>query len=236
MDHFLLVIDTESSDIPQMWNAPSDQSDCWPYVVQVAWLVYDWNGKVIKQESHYIRNDDYIVTDASRAIHHITDAVLQEKGEGRKVVLELLQNDLIQYRPIVVGHFVELDYKLLNAEFCRIGQKKNPLMSAPLFCTMLTSTSLPYMEINRRMKLTELYHYLFSEGQPYPHHALYDALATARCFFKERELLSIDWNEAREQNPVVRDHQYERNTRKIGIIVVAAVILLLIILIYSSFR
>lgn len=236
MSDFLLVIDTESSGLPKKWNIPFSQTESWPFVVQVSWLVYRWDGTKIKEENHYISNSDYTIEPSSREIHHISDRLLAEKGESRKAVLELLQNDLIQYKPIVIGHFVELDYKLLNVEFCRIGQKRNPLENLPLFCTMTCATSLPYMETHRQMKLVELYHYLFTEEQPFPHNAFYDALATARCFFKEKEILSLAQAQILAQRPVVNDHQYRSNTRKIGIVIVAAVVLLLVIVVYSSFR
>lgn len=231
---YILVVDTESSGIPRNWNAPFEQLDKWPNVVQLSWLVYQWDGTLVKQEDHFIANDDYTIEASSRAIHHISDEILKEKGEHRKAVLALLETDVLQYKPIVVGHFVELDYKLLNVEYCRIGQKKNPLQNVPLFCTMLGAVALPHLERNnRQLKLTELYHYLFSEEQPFPHNALYDALATARCFFKEREILSLSQNEIVSQKPIFKDHQYQQRTRKIGVALFVAAIVLLAVLIYS---
>ena len=236
MDDFLLVIDTESSALPKKWNAPFNQVDKWPHVVQVSWLVYRWDGTKIKQEDHYIRRSDYGIDPSSRAIHHISDELLLEKGESRDIVLELLQKDLDQYRPIVIGHFVELDYKLLNVEFCRIGKNKSPLEGLPLFCTMLASVSLPYMETNRQMRLADLYYYLFAEEQPFPHNALYDALATARCYFRERELLSLGPSEMLSQRPFVKDERCRRHTRVLGFVVAAAALLLLMALVCRSFR
>lgn len=236
MVDYLLVIDTECSALPKKWDAPYTQWDNWPYVVQVSWLVYDWEGTKIKQENHYIINADYQVSSDSREIHHISDALLAEKGEVRSVVLRLLQADLIHYKPIVIGHFVELDYHLLNVEFSRIGLLENPLMGLPLFCTMHCSSNLPYMDVNRQMKLVDLYRYLFSEEQPCPHNALYDAIATAKCFFQERELLSLTQKEIYNQKPFIKNSQFQRNTKRLGAIIVVAIFVLLAIVLYRVNR
>ncbi|MFT4202713.1 MAG: 3'-5' exonuclease [Chitinophagaceae bacterium] len=234
MTDFLLFIDTESSGLPQKWDLPFGQTDGWPYVVQVAWLVYNQDGTKIKEENHYIRNTDYTIEPSSREIHHISDETLQEKGENRQLVLERLQNDLDQYNPIIVGHCVELDYKLLNVEYRRIGQPLSPLENRTLFCTMLSSTSLPHIDANKQMKLVELYHYLFAEEQPFPHDALYDAQATARCFFKEKEILSLSPCQISEQQPV-KSSRYEHNTKRLGIVIVVAVVVLIVVVYYCAF-
>lgn len=236
MHDYYLVIDTESSGLPIKWNASCEQLDNWPFVVQVCWLVYNHDGALLKQEDHYIANTDYTVHPASREIHGISDEILSQKGKERHAVLELLQKDLEQFQPIVVGHFVELDYKLLNVEFFRIGQKESPLEKLPLFCTMNCGASLPYMETQRQLKLVDLYHYLFSENQPFPHNAQYDALATARCFFKEKEILSMTQRDILSQKPVVENIQYHRNTRKLGFAVVAAALFILVLILYNSFH
>ncbi|PZP51141.1 MAG: 3'-5' exonuclease [Pseudopedobacter saltans] len=222
-----MVIDTECSGLPKNWKVPYSQKDNWPYVVQVAWLIFHWDGIVVKKENFYIINSDYSIEPSARAIHHISDDFLQEKGVPRKDVLVKLKFDLLQYRPIVVGHFVELDYHLLNVEFTRIGSD-SPFTDLPFFCTMQASARLPQMDVRRQLRLVDLFRYLFSEEQPFPHNAIYDAEATARCFFTIKEMLPLTLKDVMEQKPIVQDNAFKKNTRILGLVLIVLFILLLL--------
>lgn len=87
----------------------------------------------------------------------------------------------------------------------------------------------------RNWKLTDLYRYFFNEDQPHPHNALCDALATAKCFFRERELLHVPPDYFYRQNPVILYDRYRYNTKRIGIVLVVFICLLLVIF-FLSFR
>ena len=38
-----LFFDTETTGLPKKWNAPVEEIDNWPRLVQIAWQVYDQN-------------------------------------------------------------------------------------------------------------------------------------------------------------------------------------------------
>jgi DNA polymerase-3 subunit epsilon len=95
-----------------------------------------------------------------------------------------LYEDLLHYQPLVVGHFMQLDYHMMGVGFYRAGLD-NPVSALPTFCTMITSSR--FMQHSRQpprgLRLGELHERLFGEPLAREHDALTDAYATARCFF-----------------------------------------------------
>ena len=47
-----IVVDTETTGLPKGWNAPITDTDNWPRMVQLAWIIYDENG--IEKERKYV--------------------------------------------------------------------------------------------------------------------------------------------------------------------------------------
>lgn len=183
MNDYLLFIDTEASGLPVKWDKPYSTEGNWPYAVQVAWIIYTKSGEKVKEENHYINDADFTISPAAEKIHGISDAFRQEKGEPRLTVMQMLANDLAQYTPMVVGHFMELDFHIAGAEFYRTGIA-NVLTVLPLFCTMQATSYLVRSPDVKYLRLGELYPLLFSKAQENPHDAMADAHATAACFFE----------------------------------------------------
>lgn len=182
MCDYLLFVDTETSGLPKDWHAPYDMPGNWPYIVQLAWVVYNRQGQELKRENHFIRPTDYEVSSKSREIHGISDEFLRREGHSRAAVMRTLLDDLQQYRPLVISHFMQLDYHMLSLGFQRAGLP-NLLKQLPVFCTMLTTNRFTLPVGQKYLRLSELYKRLFQEPQQDEHDALSDALATARCFF-----------------------------------------------------
>ncbi len=42
-----LVFDTETTGLPRDWNAPKSDFSNWPRVVQLAWQLYDEQGRLL---------------------------------------------------------------------------------------------------------------------------------------------------------------------------------------------
>lgn len=183
VNDYLLFVDTEASGLPINWELPYSAEGNWPSAVQVSWLVYTKDGKEIKREDHYILNSDFVITPKAMEIHGINPGLLAVKGQARKHVMQLLANDLEQYQPLVVGHFVQLDYHILSADFYRAGMD-NPLAKLPLFCTMLATTQLRWTPMPTSLLLGDLYAFLFYKPLENQHNALTDARAAAECFFE----------------------------------------------------
>ena len=184
MTDFLLFIDTEASGLPKKWDQPYTVEGNWPYAVQVSWLVYSKDGVKIKEQNFYVSNNDFESCPTALSIHGLTPAFLQQNGISRKDLLDVLSKDLEEYQPMIVGHFLELDYHVIGAEYHRIGIEKHPMENLPGFCIMSVSNQLQQNPHSKYLRLGQLYELLFKKSLLNQHNALVDSTATADCFFE----------------------------------------------------
>ena len=198
---FLLFIDIEASGLPKKWNAPYGQSHHWPCTLQVAWVIFKEDGTEVKSENHYIENDGVKIRKSALKIHGITRQYLSKEGESKQQVLRMLADDLQQYSPLVIGHFIEFDYHVLSADYYRCGLP-NPFSNAPLFCTMLATKG--YLPESKRtfLKLFDIYNLLFNETLHHQHNAFVDARATAEVFFELKNRGHITDEQIKVQQPL----------------------------------
>ena len=183
---FLLFIDTEASGLPKNWDLPYSAGGNWPYAVQISWLVYSAEGLKIKEEDHYIKDNDFTISPEATRIHHLRQDFLGINGQRRKTVLQMLTDDLLQYQPMLVGHFLNLDRHVIGAEYYRAGMT-DPSINLEGFCTMMGTTHLQPNPRQRYLRLGDLYESLFHRSLENQHDALSDATATAACFFQLRK-------------------------------------------------
>lgn len=178
------------SGLPKRWDLPYTQEGNWPFTLQVSWLVFTKDGQLVKTEDHYIKDLSIDISESSRRIHGLTQEFININGQSRKDVLSLLRDDLQTYQPIVIGHFIELDFHVLSADYQRLGQE-NPMQEWPFFCTMLATRHRVKNPAKKYLSLDELHQQLFAVPFANQHNALDDAAATAACFFellKRREI------------------------------------------------
>lgn len=183
MSEYLLFLDTEASGLPKNWELPYSAQNNWPFCLQVSWIIYKKDGQKLKQESHYITDPDVKIAKSATKIHGITQSFLQINGQSRKEVMQMLADDVIKYRPLVIGHFMKFDSHMIAIDFYRTGIE-NPVKNEMTFCTMVATTHLVKNPIKKFFKLGELYEALFSVILKDQHNALVDANATAECFFE----------------------------------------------------
>jgi DNA polymerase-3 subunit epsilon len=180
---YVLFIDTEASGLPKNWKLPYNTPGNWPHCVQISWVIYSKEQKEVKAENHYIKNNDFVIADSAIKVHGITRKFLDAQGENRKDVLKLLADDLIKFKPLVVGHFMQFDIHMLGADFFREGLE-DPIKKEATFCTMLGSTGLIKNPAVKFLRLEQLYKTLFDTTLEDHHNAIVDARATASCFFE----------------------------------------------------
>jgi DNA polymerase III epsilon subunit-like protein len=184
-----LFFDTETTGLPRNWKAPLSDLNNWPRLVQLAWLLYDKEGKKIAGNSCIIKPEGFTIpSDASR-IHGIST----ERAISEGVALEKVLNDfqeLISEASFLVAHNMSFDEKIVGAEFLRKNMV-NSIEKKKKICTMQKSTN--YCKIDgpygyKWPKLSELHYKLFREGFEEAHNAAVDIYATAKCFWKLREI------------------------------------------------
>ena len=202
MPDYLLFIDTETSGLPANWRQPYARTQAWPHILQVAWVIYSAAGQHIKTESYYLKPAKYDISPASELIHGLTLQFLEQQGQGRHAVMQRLLNDLRQYEPLVVGHFMELDFHMLGVTFHRAGLP-NGLLGLPTFCTMRLTDQFMRPAGRRFLRLPELHNRLLGRPMLREHDALIDAQATADCFFELRRQGVITAETLRSQLPLL---------------------------------
>ena len=191
-----LFFDTETTGLPQNWNAPASNTSNWPRMVQLACLLCDLDGGLIEQRNFIIKPEGYAIPKDAARIHGITTERANIDGVDLNTSLTDFRN-LIAKATHLVAHNMEFDEKIIGAEFHRkFG--KDPLSSKPKFCTMKNPKVIAHCAIPpirngsyKWPKLSELHIQLFGTDFEEAHDASVDIQATANCFFELRRLKII---------------------------------------------
>ena len=185
-----LFFDTETTGVPKFYNAPVSDSNNWPRLVQLAWLMTDKEGNILKQKSVIIKPDGFSIPQDAASVHGITTERAQRDGLPLAEVLEDFATDL-SFAERIVGHNIDFDQHIVGAELWRLGMDYNVLMNKPSTCTMKSSTdfcAIPspnsYYGGYKWPSLQELYRKLFNREFVEAHDALADITATKECFFE----------------------------------------------------
>lgn len=197
-----LLFDIETTGLPINRHAPPEDFKNWPYPVQIAWLLFDDEHKLIEHNNFYLKQSVEIPADAT-SIHGITTAMMLEKGIEPSNVYDNFKK-AIDKTEYIISHNTDFDIPILHCDFLR-NRMQWTLSNNRIFCTMKTGAS--FCKIGRRRPdgeykwptLTELYQKCF-----YPeysmkilsdmtldsnlHNANIDAALVAQCFFKLKEL------------------------------------------------
>jgi DNA polymerase III subunit epsilon len=184
-----LFFDTETTGLPKNWKAPLSDLRNWPRMVQLAWLLYDKNGKKVSGGDYIIKPVGFTIPSEASRIHGITTERALEDGKYLQVILEEFQS-LITESEFLVAHNMSFDEKILGAEFLR-NKMPDHTSSRKKICTMLETVDFcalkgPYG--NKWPKLSELHYKLFRTGFDEAHNAAVDITATARCFWELKRL------------------------------------------------
>ena len=189
-----LIIDTETTGLPKSYTASIQDNDNWPYIVQIAWILFDFDEhKIISFQNHIIKlRNNMKIPEESTKIHRITNERMEKEGKDISVVFDKFIKSFnnCQY---IVSHNLDFDWKVLSVEFYRnklfhmIDLNKNKKIR---YCTMKYAKEL-YRFRNKNGKLTkkypkliDLYKLFFHEEPKNLHDASVDTYACFRCFHK----------------------------------------------------
>ncbi|MGE8428471.1 MAG: exonuclease domain-containing protein [Sphingobacterium sp.] len=183
MKKYLLFLDTETSGLPKKWNKSYMDSDNWPHILQLAWIIYDEEQHEVKRTNKYIYEPLIPISPASEQIHGLTPPFLMKYGEKKKDVLRKFSHDIKKYKPQLVGHFLSFDLQVLAAEFYR-SNLAIPFYNLAYFCTLLHSKKYVRNPNMVHLPLSSLHETLFSSPATEMHNAEKDAEITAKCYFE----------------------------------------------------
>lgn len=187
-----LFFDTETTGLPKNWKAPVTDFNNWPRLVQLAYLLYDNNGKMISGGDHIIKPDGFIIPVEAAKVHGITTERALAEGKPLLGVLQAF-HALINEANCLVAHNMSFDEKIIGAEFLRHSMQ-DIVASKKKICTMHSTTT--FCAINgpygyKWPKLSELHYKLFHTGFEEAHNAAADINATAKCFWELKRLGKI---------------------------------------------
>ena len=187
-----LFFDTETTGLPRNWKASISDTNNWPRLVQVAWLIFDLDGNRVGGQEYLIKPEGYIIPEDASRIHGITTFTAMERGKELLNVLGEFNNE-IDNASILVAHNYSFDSKIIQAEMFRMGIKTS-LQYKKSICTMESSTNfcqIPGKVGYKWPKLSDLHIKLFGRDFEEAHSAIIDIEATARCFWRLKELKII---------------------------------------------
>jgi DNA polymerase III subunit epsilon len=179
-----LFFDTETTGLPKNWQAPLSDSDNWPRMVQLAWILYDAHGSQLASANEIIRPEGFLIPEAASAIHGITQSRAAREGRPLAEVLDRFDG-MVRQSSILVAHNVSFDLSIVGAEFIRLGID-SPLLSKKRICTMESSKAFCAIRNKygfKRPSLSELYDKIYQTPLLAAHDAAADVAATARCFW-----------------------------------------------------
>jgi DNA polymerase III epsilon subunit-like protein len=192
----ILFFDTETTGLPDDYNASFTKVDNWPRLVQLAWILADEHGNVIEENNLIVHPDGFVIPEESSDVHGITQEIATLKGKHISEVLYKF-NTAIQKADAVAGHNVSFDCSIVDCEYYRTSGFKPLLYSMEKFCTKEAGT--PYTAIQNRFgfkwpNLQELHVKCFGKEFDGAHDALADVRATRDCFYHllENEFITID--------------------------------------------
>ena len=183
----ILFFDTETTGIPLNYKAPSSDTNNWPRLVQLAWILTDEDGNRIHTGNLIIKPNGFAIPADATKVHGITTQRAKEEGVPLAEAIEQFKAnlDVVTY---IVGHNIEFDKKIVGAEMIRLGMK-DELEKKKSYCTMQSSIDfckIPGKYGYKYPKLQELYRKLFGEDFEDAHNAMCDIEATEKCFWELR--------------------------------------------------
>ncbi len=128
-----LVLDTETTGLITKPVSESNGTEGLPRIIQVAWLLFDEEGKLIDSQNRYILQDKPIPVN-STLVHGINDAVIVQKGEKPSVVWNDFLNTVANC-DFLIAHNIEFDIPVIVSELSRL-HIHNPFAGKRKICTM----------------------------------------------------------------------------------------------------
>ena len=203
----VLVFDTETSGLPKERNPSIYDTDKWPHVMQISYIIYNTDtGEIDEKYDAYIKLNTWVIVDpVSEGIHGITREIMDTKGVPIQEALVRVR-DALGKVDICVGHNVSFDKRFMIVE----GIRNSIRMNFPAdYCTMKNGKQICKIDFTfsngekgfKFPKLMELYEHLFP-GIPAPqnlHNSFADTIITLKCYCKMAHdvNLSLDSREFR---------------------------------------
>lgn len=190
----LLFFDTETNGKPKDYRGSYTDVDNWPRVIQLAWLLSDEKGNILRSYNNLIKPDGWEIPKETFWIENGYST--EENAEKGVPIAEAIVPFMEAKHEAdgLVAHNIRFDHPIMWAEIIRMGL--TPRSGMAKLCTMQSSTGHVGLKLNGRPKwptLQELHHHLFKKEFDGAHDAMADVKACMDCFFElvDRGILSF---------------------------------------------
>jgi DNA polymerase III epsilon subunit-like protein len=200
---YFIFFDLETTGFPPD-GVPEKEFENWPFPIQLTWMLFSFEGNLIKEKSNILLQDTEVPEESSN-YHGITNEKMKNIGEDPILVYQEFVQD-IKSSSMLIAHNMEFDYGILKSDFYRKGLKVSGL-SIKKFCTMKKSKDYCSIPLNYKSgfkypKLTELAACCFAPKlRPgrfkikSDQNELTDIKITAACFFYLYNIGEFQFNE-----------------------------------------
>jgi len=67
-----IIFDTETTGLPRNYNAPMEDLDNWPRLVQLAWQLHDAKGNLLANNNYIVRPEGFTIPYNAEKVHGIS--------------------------------------------------------------------------------------------------------------------------------------------------------------------
>jgi DNA polymerase III epsilon subunit-like protein len=191
----ILFFDTETTGTPKNYNAPMQDLDNWPRIIQLAWEYTDHTGTVHDRQQFLIKPDGWKIPVEK---FWIDNGFSTEQNEAEGIPMPDALDHFIGHLDVcdvIVAHNLNFDHPITGAEMIRYNKKAKANPDRAKICTMQTTINLVKAPFPNRgrfnskqgykwPKLEELYKFLFNKGFDGAHDAGNDVAACRESFFE----------------------------------------------------
>ena len=183
VDDIYCIVDIETAGFPE----ESEGKTIYPEILQVAWILTNSKGVLIKKKSFIVKSD-YFINNSKPEFLNINFSVARIVGVPINEIMAKFIEDL-KISDYIVAHNSEFDIGILSNYFIN-KYNTNPFAKKKIICTM--KSTVEFCKIENRFgykfpKLSELYFKLFNYQLKNSHNAEVDVLHTLKCFKKLKE-------------------------------------------------
>jgi DNA polymerase III epsilon subunit-like protein len=205
-----MVFDTETTGLPKSRKSLLENTEEWPFIVQLSWLTYDTETSTICSISDNIIRlpEGFIIDPFCVKIHGITSEMSEIHGINRYIALIKFMDEF-DMSDIVIAHNMDFDKNVLLVELIREKNERNNsvdnyyieskktmiLQSTKMGCTMQDGLNLCNIKATFRNSpkeyvkfptLGELHNRCFGFVPKKLHNSLNDSVVCLRCFYQMR--------------------------------------------------
>jgi DNA polymerase III epsilon subunit-like protein len=188
----IIVFDTETTGLPEGRNTSILDTEKWPYIVQISWILYDTDACQVLNMQDHIVDCGVPISEESVRIHGISKSRSEIKGIPVVTAMDLFDADL-QQADLAVAHNISFDKRICMVEAIRHKRKQyftREGVRKPEYCTMKNSKDICKIERNNAKgevyykypTLSELHECLFGFIPRGTHDSMADVLICLRCY------------------------------------------------------